>query len=402
VSFFQGVTCDFQPEPAACNPQLATCKGLNLHKNLKKSVLSRGLIPHGESLARREQVNFAVHFKTSNVMTTRNLFTMALGAVLFVSCAKERFINEPGNLVPKTVTEDTLLPSIKVNGAWLHSEAFGHPDSTMVVFLHGGPGGDYRSLLNGKQLANHGYRVVFYDQRGSGLSQRFPKASYTSLGLGVLDQMYDDLAGVIAHYRKSAAQKVYLVGHSWGGILATGFAAKYPFKVQGLVVAEPGGLKWEDIEEYTKKSRDFGLWTELANDAAFLDQFLSGKKDQHAVLDYKMALMGYNNNITGEHNVLPGSQWRAGAVVNTACYEIADEYAPDFTVGINAFTKPVLFLYSAQNKAYTDAWAQKISSAYNTKVLQKITGTGHQGMFQDNTAWSGSTLPTIVAYFRSL
>ncbi len=50
----------------------------------------------------------------------------------------------------------------------LHSEAYGHPDSTIIVCIHGGPGGDYRYMLNFKDLADYGYRVVFYDQIGSG------------------------------------------------------------------------------------------------------------------------------------------------------------------------------------------------------------------------------------------
>jgi len=137
----------------------------------------------------------------------RKILMLAFTALLFFSCEEERFINEPGNLVPKTVDQDPNLPSIIVNGAKLHSEAYGHPDSTIIVCIHGGPGGDYRYMLNCKELVNYGYRVVFYDQIGSGLSQRFPKSSYTSLGIGALDLIYDELSGVIAHYRTNPIKK---------------------------------------------------------------------------------------------------------------------------------------------------------------------------------------------------
>ncbi len=129
---------------------------------------------------------------------------------------------EPGLLVPRTVDEDPDLPSITVNGAQLHSEDFGPPDSAIIVVLHGGPGSDYRYLLNCKEFANQGYRVVFYDQRGSGLSQRFPKSSYNSVQI-----MTDEVEGVIAHYRTSPAQKVFLLGHSWGAMLATAYVNEH-------------------------------------------------------------------------------------------------------------------------------------------------------------------------------
>lgn len=327
---------------------------------------------------------------------------MALVAILIFSCSKERYITEPGNLVPLTVMEDPAIPSIIVNGARLHAEAFGHPDSTLVVFLHGGPGGDYRSLLNGKDLANHGYRVVFYDQRGSGLSQRFSKDSYLAPGYSILDTLYHELSGVIAHYRSTPGQKVFLVGRSWGAILATAYAAKYPGSVQGLVVAEPGGLKWEDIKTYTKAARSFNLWGEALNNSAFLDQFISGSEDQHAILDYKLGLLASRNEITGEDNTLPGSMWREGAVINAALYETGKKYNPDFAAGIGAFHVPVLLLYSEHNKAYPLSWAQKIAASYAHVSITLVPGTGHTGIFHDAQAWSSVTMPAILHYFSTL
>src|SRR5262245_28214126 len=79
---------------------------------------------------------------------------------------------EPGSLVPRTVAEDPRPPRIEVAGTLLHAEAFGDPAAPMVMALHGGPGNDYRGMLPLKALADDGYRVVFWDQRGAGLSQR--------------------------------------------------------------------------------------------------------------------------------------------------------------------------------------------------------------------------------------
>lgn len=334
--------------------------------------------------------------------TTKRILTLAFLALVCLSCSKERFVNEPGNLVPKTVDQDPSLPSILVNGVLLHSEAFGHPDSTMIVFIHGGPGGDYRSLLNGKELANYGYRVVFYDQRGSGLSQRLPKEFYTSPGLAALDAIFNELSGVIAHYRTNPNQKVILLGHSWGGILATGYAGKYPHAIQGLVVGEPGGLKWDDISEFIKESRAFDVWSELLNDAMYTDQFITGNENQHEILDYKLALLSGNNEITGENNTEPGSTWRSGAVILDAFNEIGEKHKPDFSEGIGQFNAPVLFFYSEKNKAYPDSWAQKISAFYRSADLFKITGVGHSGIIHDKKAWKERTLPRLITYLNSL
>ncbi|PKW29629.1 alpha/beta hydrolase [Flavobacterium lindanitolerans] len=325
-----------------------------------------------------------------------------MSTALLFSCGEELSIDEPGNLVPKTVTQDTSLPTIYANGAWLHSEAFGPEDGTMIIAIHGGPGGDYRYLLNCKDLTDSGYRVVFYDQRGSGLSERFPKRSYISLKQGAIDLMYDELTAVISHYRKSPNQKVILFGHSWGAILASGYLGKYPDMAQGLILCEPGGLKWKEIEDYIKESRSFKYWGEILNDATYLDQFITGKEDQHEILDYKMAMMASRNDITGEGDFDPSSNWRSGAVIMDALFSIGEAYKIDFSEGLENYTTPSLFFYSGRNRAYHDSWAQKITSHYTNIQVVKVSGVGHDGIVTNTQAWNEQTKPAIINYINSL
>jgi len=69
----------------------------------------------------------------------KTYLTLTILSILIFSCTKERYIDAPGNLVPKTVDQDATLPSISINGALLHSEAFGPEDSTLIICIHGGP-----------------------------------------------------------------------------------------------------------------------------------------------------------------------------------------------------------------------------------------------------------------------
>lgn len=338
-----------------------------------------------------------IAFRNKNtVLAVLTIFT------LLFSCTDGRTIDEPGNLVPKTVDQDASLPSIYVNGAKLHSEAFGPENGTIILAIHGGPGGDYRYLLNCKNLADEGYRVVFYDQRGSGLSQRFSKQSYLSLGAGVMDPMYDELHAVIAHYRKNPGQKVVLLGHSWGAMLASGYVGKYPNDIQGLALCEPGGLVWNDVADYVKTSRSFKLWSEILNDAAYLDQFISGKEDQHEILDYKMSMLASKNSITGEGDFDPSISWRSGAVIMDALFDCGDRYKLDFSKGLQNYNGPVLFFYSERNKAYPDSWAQRITSSYNKVTKVKISGVGHDGIITNTDAWNNQTKPNIITLIGSL
>lgn len=326
----------------------------------------------------------------------KRLLLFALCIVILLPGCDELDPREPGLLVPKTVDQDGSLSSISVNGTQLHAESFGNAADPMIVVLHGGPGGDYRYLLNAKSLAGSGYYVVFYDQRGAGLSRREKKSSYS------LQIMLDDLTGVIAHFRSSPQQKIILLGHSWGAMLATAYINQNPTAIQGAILCEPGGFIWKDIKDYVARTRNYGMTSESLNDATYVDQFFTGKETEHEKLDYKWGLTvssdDSRNSPVGNEAHVPF--WRMGAIVNRAMMEMGEEDKPNWTVNLQVFTTKVLFTYSARNSAYGLSHAQHVSSAYPNVQLERIDGAGHD-MLTFPTGWN-NFMPLALDYLNSL
>ncbi|MGA8112049.1 MAG: alpha/beta hydrolase [Actinocatenispora sp.] len=114
--------------------------------------------------------------------------------------------------------------------------ARGTPRPTPVIFVHGGPGtpdlrGDSRYF---GQLAAAGFDVVVYDQFGSAGSGRAasPEA-YT------MDRAVADLDALRRHL---GADKVDLIGHSYGGRLAATYLSRHPGHVARAVFSSPSDL----------------------------------------------------------------------------------------------------------------------------------------------------------------
>ncbi len=303
----------------------------------------------------------------------KNLFYVPLLLLLILSCGENASI-EMKQLVPPTVDEDSSLPSIFVNNTQLHSETYGNPDDPMLVIIHGGPGADYRSMLNCKAFASDSLYVVFYDQRGSGLSKRHDADIYTT-------QLFiDDLDAVISYYQTSNSQKIILLGHSWGAMLATAYVNQYPNRVDGVIMAEPGGFTWADTEDYIERAFDINLFSETTNDQVYIDQILTG--DDHATLDYKGASVtedyGEGNTVG---NAGPYPEWRFGAVCNSAAIEYVQDNPFDFTTNLHQYTTRVLFTYSELSEAYGKEHAELVSSAYPNVDLVQISGTGHEILY---------------------
>ena len=95
--------------------------------------------------------------------------------------------------------------------------------------MHGGPGYTYDYLVPLFDLAKHGYRVVIYEQAGSGKSSvpRDP-ARYT------IESFVEDAEDV----RKALGLgKTHLLGFSWGGMLAQAYALKYQRNLASLILS---------------------------------------------------------------------------------------------------------------------------------------------------------------------
>ena len=128
------------------------------------------------------------------------------------------------------------------------------PGRSVIIVLHGGPGGDYRSLMGLQVLADE-YFVVFYDQRGSGLSERVPAEEFS------FQVMLKDLDSIVDLYGKG--EPVHLVGHSWGGMLASGYLGYAPDKVDKAVMAEPGFLNVQEAADWRAVLWDADVRTDL-------------------------------------------------------------------------------------------------------------------------------------------
>lgn len=116
-----------------------------------------------------------------------------------------------------------------VNGVRLWYRVAGKAQGIPVVFLHGGPGQGSQTFARfaGPHL-ERSRRMVYLDQRGSGRSEKHWARRY-SVAL-----MVDDLEQLRRLWR---ADRIALVGHSFGTLLALEYAAKYPQHVSHLVLS---------------------------------------------------------------------------------------------------------------------------------------------------------------------
>jgi len=136
------------------------------------------------------------------------LFILLLG---FIACDDERL---------ESLSDIVYIRNDKAD---MPAYIYGNGSSNVfIIVLHGGPGGnglDYR-LGTYTDLLEQQYAMVYWDQRGQGMTQSNGDKSLINI-----DQLADDVEKLVLvlkdRYDKDA--KFILMGHSWGGTLGTYF-----------------------------------------------------------------------------------------------------------------------------------------------------------------------------------
>jgi pimeloyl-ACP methyl ester carboxylesterase len=137
------------------------------------------------------------------------------------------------------------MPTIVANGIKQNYElalpSNGDPDAPTIVCVHGMLIDSLASyyFTMAKPLRDAGMRVLMYDQRAHGNSDR-PESGYT------VDILVDDLVALLDALEITGP--VYLVGNSFGGTVAFCLAERYPERVAGIVSieSEPATAEWAE------------------------------------------------------------------------------------------------------------------------------------------------------------
>ncbi|HRG67955.1 MAG: proline iminopeptidase-family hydrolase [Saprospiraceae bacterium] len=112
------------------------------------------------------------------------------------------------------------------------TKRIGNNPKIKVLLLHGGPGATHEYFESFESFfPKEGIEFYYYDQLGSAYSDQ-----PTDSSLWVLDRFVEEVESV----RKALnldKDNFFLLGHSWGGILAAQYALKYQEHLKGLIIS---------------------------------------------------------------------------------------------------------------------------------------------------------------------
>ena len=162
---------------------------------------------------------------------------IVLSAIVLISCNNQ-------NKTTEVVAADDLYKEVQTGGVKIipietpngkfniWTKSMGNNPKIKLLLLNGGPGAthEYFECFESFVLPQ-GFEIIYYDQLGCGLSDNPKDTTLWDLGRFVEE---------VEQVRKALnlnKNNFYLLGHSWGGILAMQYALKYQDNLKGLIIS---------------------------------------------------------------------------------------------------------------------------------------------------------------------
>jgi proline iminopeptidase len=165
------------------------------------------------------------------------LFPILIMAALFASCAPRESATSLDYFKGDSEAVKTggikIIPIETPKGNFnVWTKRFGHNPRMRLLLLHGGPGAthEYFECLE-SFFPSQGIEFIYYDQLGSAYSDQ-PKDT----DLWEVDRFVEELEQVRQALGLDSSD-FYLLGHSWGGILAMEYTLKYQDHLKGLIIS---------------------------------------------------------------------------------------------------------------------------------------------------------------------
>lgn len=198
----------------------------------------------------------------------------------------------------------TTVQHLPVEIAYMDVQA-AKPNGKAVILFHGKnfPAAYWKNTIIA--LNNAGYRVIAPDALGFGKSSK-PVIQYSFSLLTYLDKILLDTLGI---------DKVSVVGHSMGGMVATRFVLSYPERVDCLVLEDAIGL--EDWREKGVPFRQVDDWYKDEKSATYESILNYHKTSYYPVWEEK-----YREWVDLQYRVKKSMQFDQLAWVNALTYDM--------------------------------------------------------------------------------
>lgn len=265
----------------------------------------------------------------------------------------------------------------------LYLEECGDPEGIPILFVHGGPGAGF-SKHDRRFFDPEKYRIILFDQRGSGRS-----TPHAELSANTTQHLIDDIEAIRNYL---SIDKWVLFGGSWGSTLSLLYAQSYPEYVNGLILRGIFLCREKDLNWFYQSGAD-QIFPDYWMD--FVKPIAPDKRDN--------MISAYYEKLTGDNELAKMAAAKAWSLWEGRSATLRP--SPDV---VSTFSDPHLAVSLARIEAHyfvNQTFLEEGHIIANVDKLEGIPGTIIHGRYDMvctldnavslNQAWADSELQII-------
>lgn len=263
-------------------------------------------------------------------------------------------------------TENTITSG----NSKLHYKTFGI--GKPILIINGGPGMNCEGFnAVAEELSKFGYQTIIYDQRGTGKSTLENANSKTV----TMDLMVEDMENLRKHLN---IEKWTILGHSFGGLMATYYATKHPETIDKLIFSSSGGVNLK-FREYVSARINANL-TKVEHDSlSFYRLRISNGDNSQKTIEKRAYFLAQAYVYHREKSSsIAHRMTQTNYEINSLVFQSLDKIRFDCYYSFQYFNQPVLVL-QGKNDIITIETAKEIAVAFPNSKLVLMDNCAHYG-----------------------
>lgn len=249
-------------------------------------------------------------------------------------------------------------------------------EKPVCFVLHGGPGGDHCNFLPETSVLAETMQLIYVDDRNCGRSER------CDISTSSLKQNAADLEALRQYL---GLDKIYILGHSYGGMKAQQYMMDYPEHLHGVILAGTAGERGIfQTAEAIVMERGTEAQKELF------------RKRMNEFVPYEEYMIGMGSMYHYHYDEVEARNGTLRCIKNS---EVRDHQAPemrelDLISGLHNVKMPVLILCGKYDHITAPMYSEHLHEAIPHSELHIIDECAHE-MFSDRPDF---VFPCIVDF----
>jgi len=256
---------------------------------------------------------------------------------------------------------------LEIEDGTISYQTFGEGDPVLII--NGGPGMNSNGFAALAKMLSNNNTTIIYDQRGTGNSEI---KDMNGQGITI-----DLMVGDIEVLRKELGfEKWIVMGHSFGGMLAYAYAAKYPERVKAMIQSHSGGMSLRNVGDFSIMNR----LTEAENDSLVHYSAMMQTTPGNPRLERKRAYFMAKAYLVGTEyeDVVAERLMQVDHELNSEIWNNMRANNFDKTAEMKTFQKEVLIIHGLQDVVPVEVSENSHKILPNSRLV-KIENCGHYG-----------------------